>query len=137
MKPLLSDVFVNGECISASTIAAEAQNHSAPKGKPGLAWRAAGRALVVRSLLLQAAARKGLHPSPAKLGRDRVETSEEALIRAYLETEIDPQEVADPDAERVEQLEKVAWVQAANALVTRLIDQADITGLDMARPTAA
>lgn len=131
MKPLFPDVFVNGTCIASAEIAAEAQNHSAPKDKPGLAWRGAARALVVRTLLLQAAAKKGLHPAPAKMGHDRVETSEEALIRAFLEAEIVPEPVADPDPEKTEQLEKVAWVQAANTLITTLIDQAEIAGFEM------
>ncbi|HGG63137.1 MAG TPA: peptidase, partial [Rhodobacteraceae bacterium] len=38
-KPLFPDVFVNGQEISAADIAAEAQNHNAPKDKPGWAWR--------------------------------------------------------------------------------------------------
>ena len=49
MKPLLTDVTVNGEVIPAALIAAEAQNHPAPPGKPGLAWRAAAEALAVRA----------------------------------------------------------------------------------------
>lgn len=89
-KPLFSDVTVNGEVILTSAIAAEAQNHAAPKGKPGLAWRAAARALVIRTLLLQEAARRGLTPDPAEVGPGRFETEEEALIRAVMEAEIDP-----------------------------------------------
>ena len=42
-----------------AAIAAEAQNHEAPKGKPGLAWRKAARALVIRELLLQEAVKLG------------------------------------------------------------------------------
>ena len=48
MKPLLPPVTVNGVTISPERIAAEAQNHPAPKGKPGLAWKAAARALALR-----------------------------------------------------------------------------------------
>ena len=50
MGPLLQDITVNGEVIPAAAIAAEAQMHAAPKDKPGIAWRAAGRALTVRAL---------------------------------------------------------------------------------------
>ena len=44
MKTLLPPVTVNGVAIDPALIAAEAQNHPAPKGKPGFAWRAAARA---------------------------------------------------------------------------------------------
>ncbi|NBR54215.1 MAG: peptidase, partial [Rhodobacteraceae bacterium] len=40
-KPLFPEVRVNGVTIPSAAIAAEAQNHPAPKGKPGLAWKAA------------------------------------------------------------------------------------------------
>ena len=36
---LFPAVVVNGETISPAAIAAEAQNHSAPRAKPGIAWR--------------------------------------------------------------------------------------------------
>lgn len=87
-KPLFPRVAVNGCAIPEAAIAAEAQNHPAPKGKPGLAWRAAARALVLRALLLDEAARRGLTPEPADLGRGRRETDDEALIRQLLEAEI-------------------------------------------------
>lgn len=89
-KPLFSDVTVNGEEIPVSAIAAEAQNHTAPKGKPGLAWRAAARALAIRALLLQEAAKRGLTPDPAEVGPGKFETDEESLIRAVMEAEIAP-----------------------------------------------
>ena len=64
MTPLLPEVCVNGEIIAAERIAAEAQNHPAPHGKPGLAWKAAARALAVRTLLLQEARRQGIDTRP-------------------------------------------------------------------------
>jgi len=88
-KPLFPDVLVNGEPIRQADIAAEAQNHSAPEGKPGLAWRKAAKALVIRSLLLQEARRLGLTAQPAERGPGRVETEDEALIRALLEDRIE------------------------------------------------
>jgi peptidyl-prolyl cis-trans isomerase C len=66
-KPLLPEITVNGETISPAAIAAEAQHHQAPRGKPGLAWRAAARALAIRALLLQEARSRGLEPAPREL----------------------------------------------------------------------
>jgi peptidyl-prolyl cis-trans isomerase C len=90
-RPLQPEVTVNGEAIPARLIAAEAQNHAAPAGKPGLAWRAAARALAVRALLLQEARRLGLAPEPRTLGPGRRESEDEALIRAVIEARVRPQ----------------------------------------------
>jgi len=84
-RPLQAELVVNGETVSPQDIAAEAQNHAAPPGKPGLAWRAAARALAIRTLLLQEARRLELTPQPRTLGPGRRETDEEALIRAVVE----------------------------------------------------
>lgn len=83
---MLPPLVVNGETVPQAAIAAEAQNHPAPKGKPGFAWHKAANALAVRTLLLQEASRQGLEPEPAEVGADRFETDEEALIRQLLET---------------------------------------------------
>jgi peptidyl-prolyl cis-trans isomerase C len=82
---LFPDVIVNGETIPQAAIAAEAQNHAAPKDKPGIAWRKAAQALAVRALLLQEARARGLEPDPEELSPGRVETEDEALIRALLD----------------------------------------------------
>jgi peptidyl-prolyl cis-trans isomerase C len=82
---LFPDVVVNGETIPQATIAAEAQNHTAPRDKPGIAWRKAAQALAIRTLLLQEATRRGLTPDPAELAPGRFETEDEALIRALLD----------------------------------------------------
>ncbi len=82
---LFPDVVVNGETIPSAAIAAEAQNHSAPKDKPGIAWRKAAQALAIRALLLQEATRRGLTPDPLELAPGRFETEDEALIRALLD----------------------------------------------------
>lgn len=92
MQPLLSDISVNGEVIPATAIAAEAQNHPAPKSKPGIAWMAAARALAIRALLLQEARRLGLVSDPQRVEGDCVETDDEALIRQLLDAELDPVE---------------------------------------------
>jgi peptidyl-prolyl cis-trans isomerase C len=89
--PLQPDLVVNGERIPARLIAAEAQHHPAPAGKPGLAWRAAARALAVRALLLQEARRLGLAPEPRSLGAGRRETDDEALIRTVIEARLRPE----------------------------------------------
>ncbi len=90
MKPLLPPVVVNGVTIDPGRIAAEAQNHPAPKGKPGHAWRAAARALAVRELLLQEARARGIAAEPAELAPGQWETEDEAAIRALLDLAIRP-----------------------------------------------
>ena len=82
---LFPDVIVNGETIPQATIAAEAQNHAAPRDKPGIAWRKAAQALAIRTLLLQEARARGLEADPEELAPGRVETGVEALIRALLD----------------------------------------------------
>lgn len=88
-------ISVNGEAISAEAIGLEAQNHTAPKNKPGTAWNQAARAMAVRTLLLQVAKRQGIEPSPIEVGPGRFETDEEALIRALLESTIDVEPPTD------------------------------------------
>jgi len=89
-KPLFPEITVNGQTIAATQIGAEAQNHAAPSGKPGIAWRKAARALVIRTLMLQEAARLGLSPQPQALGAGQRETEDEALIRAVMEIGVTP-----------------------------------------------
>ncbi|MDQ7071255.1 MAG: peptidylprolyl isomerase, partial [Rhodobacterales bacterium] len=89
-KPLMPDVSVNGEDISAADIAAEAQNHHAPKGKPGLAWRAGARALVIRALLLQEARKRDLQPNPREIEAGKFETDEESMMREVMELGVVP-----------------------------------------------
>lgn len=95
MKPLLPPVTVNGVTIAAERIAAEAQNHPAPKGKPGLAWKSAARALVVRELLLQEAAARGIPAQPQERAKGQMETDDEARIRQLLEEAICPPAVEE------------------------------------------
>jgi len=95
-KPLFPDVIVNGEVIAQTAIAAETQNHSGPSGKPGIVWRKAANALVIRALLLQEAARLHITADPVELAPGRTETQTEATIRALLEDAI---EVSPPTEE--------------------------------------
>lgn len=95
----LSDITVNGVTIPAARIAAEAQNHPAPPGKPGLAWRAAARALALRELMLQEARALGLEPAPGEVAPGQVETADEALIRQLFETQLSPDAVDEATLE--------------------------------------
>ncbi len=84
-KPLFPEVRVDGVIIPSAAIAAEAQNHPAPKNKPGLAWKSAARALVLRRLMLEDAARRGVKADPLEVAPGRFETEEEAILRGYLD----------------------------------------------------
>jgi peptidyl-prolyl cis-trans isomerase C len=95
-KALFPDLIVNGETIPSAAIAQEAQNHAAPDGKPGIAWRKAADALAIRALLLQEARRRDLAAAPAEVGPGRFETDEEALIRGLLDQAIDVPEPGEP-----------------------------------------
>lgn len=86
---LFPDLVVNGETVPHSVVAAEVQNHSAPRGKPGIAWRKAANAVAMRTLLLQEARRRNLAADPVEVGPGRFETEEEALIRGLLETAVE------------------------------------------------
>ncbi|QIG52293.1 peptidase [Nordella sp. HKS 07] len=83
-------VTVNGVVIPAAAIAAEAQNHPVPKGRPGWAWGAAARALALREVLLQEAKACRIAPAPMELVAGQWETEEESLIRQLLESVIVP-----------------------------------------------
>ncbi len=89
------EIVVNGTTLPAADIAAEAQNHHAPKGKPGLAWRKAARALAVRHLLLEEAATMGLTATPLEVAPGQYETTDEALIRELLDVALDPAPVSE------------------------------------------
>lgn len=96
-SPLFPDLIVNGETVPYTRIAAEAQNHDAPKGKPGIAWRKAAKAIAMRTLLLQEARKRGIEAMPDEIGPGRFETDEEALIRGLLETAIETRAPSDDE----------------------------------------
>ncbi len=83
-------VTVNGVTIAAEAISAEAQHHPMPRGKPGWAWQAAARALVLREILLQEAKAQAIAPEPIELEEGKWEIDEEALIRQLLESALAP-----------------------------------------------
>ena len=95
---LFPDLVVNGETVPHAVVAAEAQNHTAPKGKPGIAWRKAANAVAMRTLLLQEARRRGLTEERVEVGPGRFETDEEALIRGLLESAVT---VAPPTEDQI------------------------------------
>lgn len=76
-------VSVNGVVIPHDEIARETQNH--PAHSPAAAWHEAALSLVVRELLLQEAQRAAITASPAPDVDGRLETPEEANIRALIE----------------------------------------------------
>ncbi|MEP3438972.1 MAG: peptidylprolyl isomerase [Hoeflea sp.] len=89
MKQTFTNISVNGEPISPELIATEAQNHPAPKGKPGMAWMAAARALAVRTMILQEAQRRGIVAAPMELAPGLWETEDEAVIRQILDEAVE------------------------------------------------
>jgi peptidyl-prolyl cis-trans isomerase C len=137
---LFPDVAENGETIPQAAIAAEAQNHTAPKDKPGIAWRKAAQALAIRTLLLQEARTRGLVADPEELAPGRVETEDEALIRALLdkaltvapvtEAEVRTEWVRDPDRFRSAPLWDVSHILCA-------CDPRDATEREMAEARAS
>ncbi|RQP04642.1 MAG: peptidase [Paracoccus sp. BP8] len=141
MKPLLPPVVVNGVTIDPGRIAAEAQNHPAPKGKPGHAWRAAARALAVRELLLQEARARGIAAEPAELAPGQWETEEEAAIRALLDQAIRPEPadeaaLAAHYAAHPEQFRAPSLYEAAHILLAAAPDDAPARAEARARAEA-
>ncbi|MFK7793193.1 MAG: peptidylprolyl isomerase [Devosiaceae bacterium] len=90
-------IKINGEIISPEAIGQEAQNHTAPKNKPGTAWNQAAQAMAVRALLLQEARARNLDATPLEVGPGRFETEEEALIRVVLDDAVDAVSLRDED----------------------------------------
>ena len=85
-KPVLSEIKVNGVLVPEEEILNEAQHH--PAETPGEAVLMAARALVVRELLLQEAAKLNLEPAPQTDNTGAEETRHDALIRQLMESEI-------------------------------------------------
>jgi peptidyl-prolyl cis-trans isomerase C len=92
--------FVNGVEISDYAINAELQYH--PAGSVEEARQAATRALVVRELLLQTAAQRGIvQPDPLGEGQaDERETDDEALIRTLIAREVSTPEPDEASCRR-------------------------------------
>lgn len=88
-------IKLNGVALPPHMIAAEAQHH--PARTPAAAFQAAARALIIRTLLLEEAARQGLKAEPALVGDGKRETAEEAKIRQLLEQRTPVREVSDAE----------------------------------------
>ncbi|MHA6323811.1 peptidylprolyl isomerase [Roseivivax sp. CAU 1753] len=96
---LFPDLVVNGEQVPHAVVAAETQNHAAPKGKPGIAWRKAANAVAIRTLLLQEARARDIAPERQEVGPGRFETDEEAQIRGLLEQAVEVDAPGDAEIE--------------------------------------
>ncbi|WP_395326981.1 peptidylprolyl isomerase [Novosphingobium sp. BL-8H] len=96
--PSFGEVFVNGVEITAEAIAEEIQHHPAPDAET--AWTEAARALAVRELLLQEAARLGITAAGDSDETGRRETDDEAVIRILLEREVMPEGAGEPECRR-------------------------------------
>lgn len=139
IKPLLPPVTVNGVTLDPARIAAEAQNHPAPKGKPGAAWKAAARALTIRELLLQEATRRNICAAPAEVAPGQWETDEEARISALLDTAVVPEAADSVKLRRIydanpEQFRAPSLYEAAHILLPASAD--DPAAVAQAQETA-
>ncbi len=84
-----NDLMVNGERVPLAIIAAEVQNHNAPRDRPYQAWEKAVQAITIRTVLLQEAKRRGIGANRAQLGPGQMETEDDSIIRLLLEDAID------------------------------------------------
>lgn len=85
-------IKLNGVVLPSHMIAAEAQHH--PSQSPPMAFQAAARAIIVRTLLLEEAKRDGIVAAPEFVAPGKRELDDEACIRALIETRIP---IAEPD----------------------------------------
>ena len=84
-------ITVNGVTLAPQAIAEEAQHH--PARTPAKAFEAAGRALVIRHLLLEEAARCEIAAEPMLVAPGKRETPDEARIRALIAANVPVEEV--------------------------------------------
>lgn len=96
--PTFGEVRVNGVEIPPEAIAEEIQHHPAPDAET--AWVEAARALAVRELLLQEARRLGIANKPLADEGGRSEAEDDAIVRALLESEVDPAEPGEAECRR-------------------------------------
>jgi peptidyl-prolyl cis-trans isomerase C len=96
--PSFGVVRVNGVEIEPEVIAQEIQHHPAPDGET--AWKEAARALALRELLLQQARRLAIEPDPEEDDVGRRETTEDAIVRALLEQQVEPARAGERECRR-------------------------------------
>jgi peptidyl-prolyl cis-trans isomerase C len=130
-------VTVNSVTISRKAIAAEVQNF--PARNPGEGWRAATRALVIRELLLQEARRLDVTAEQTADADGRIETIEDALVRALLERELQLPQADEAVLRRFYETNRSrfstpALYEADHILIAAQCD--DITGFAAARDKA-
>ncbi len=130
-------VVADGVQIPESLIAQEAQNH--PGGSPDEVRAAAAHALAVRALLLDRAAELGLVAEPEMDEHGREETPEEALIRAVLAEDVDPETPTEAECRRVydalpDRFRAPELYEASHILFA--IDGDDDTAIEAARMSA-
>lgn len=118
--PSFGEVRVNGVEIDPEAIAREIQHHPAPDAET--AWIEAARALAVRELLLQEARRLGIDPEPEEDEAGRVEADDDALIRALIEAQVEPERPGDAECRRyydahVERFRTPDLFEAAHILI--------------------
>lgn len=94
----MTPIKVNGTVISRAMISREVQNHPAPT--PVAAWKAAALALVVREALAQEVRRLNVAGTPATDGEGRLETEDEARMRALVEREVGVPEPTEAECRR-------------------------------------
>lgn len=92
---LRPSVKLNGVVLPPHIIAAEAQHH--PSRTPAAAFRSAAQALMIRTLLLEEAARRGIAATPELIAPGKRELDDEAHIRVLIEEQIP---IGEPDESR-------------------------------------
>jgi peptidyl-prolyl cis-trans isomerase C len=88
-------IKLNGVALPPQMIAAEAQHH--PARTPAAAFQAAARALIIRTLLLEEAARQGLEAAPVLVAEGKRETPDESQVRQLLERCVPVCDVAESE----------------------------------------
>ena len=96
--PTFGEVRVNGVEISPEAIAQEIQHHPAPDAET--AWVDAARALAVRELLLQEARRLDIDSEAETDEAGRLESGDDATVRALLEQEVRPERPGEDECRR-------------------------------------
>lgn len=85
-------IRLNGVVLPPQMIAAEAQHH--PSRTPALAYQAAARAIIIRTLLLEDAQREGVTAEAELVSPGKRELDDEAKIRVLVEARIP---IGEPD----------------------------------------
>ncbi len=90
-----ASIKLNGVTLPPQMIAAEAQHHAA--ATPADAFAAAARAIIVRTLLLEEANRRGAVSQPELVAPGKRELDDEARIRALMETAVPVPEAGEDE----------------------------------------